>query len=80
MFRGGAKSFSMNLRLRGLDRSKSYNIVSLTGPANAKVYPAGSLIYHGLEIKLSSAGDSELLELTPTHGAIGKGAASPHPH
>lgn len=80
VFRGGAKSSSMNLRLRGLDRSKSYNIVSLTDPANAKVYPAGSLIYHGLEIKLSSAGDSELLELTPTHGAIGKGAASRHPH
>ncbi len=80
VFRGGDRSSSMNLRLRGLDGSKSYNVVSLTGAAIAKVYPGRYLMHHGLEIKLLSAGGSEILELTPVQGIVEKGAASRQMH
>ncbi len=80
VFRGGDRSSSMNQRLRGLDGSKSYNVVSLTGAAIAKVYPRRYLMHHGLEIKLLSAGGSEILELTPVQGIVEKGAASRQMH
>jgi len=78
VFRGGAKSSLMNLRLRGLEGSLSYHVVSLTSAADSKVYQGRYLMHHGLEIKLSSAGGSEILELTPAPRINEKSAASRH--